>query len=349
MEQKKIKIGITQGDINGTSYEIMIKTFQESRMLEICTPVIYGSPKVAAYHRKALNIANFSFNSVTSASDAQERKANLINVLDDNIRVELGKCTPMAGEAAIISLEKAVDDLKNGLIDALITNPVSHENTGIEPLNFKGHTHYLRQKFNVSDTLTFMINDMIKVGVLAGHVALSETPKLITSENIMKKLRIMNKSLVSDFGIRKPKIAVLGLNPHAGDNGQIGLEEQNIIIPTIEKANTEGIFAMGPYAAESFFGTSLFKNFDAVLAMYHDQGVTPFKVLCYETGVNYTAGLSTIRTTPDQEVEYEIAGLDQASPNAFRNAIYLACDIFENRIMHKQLMANPLPKYEVTD
>jgi 4-hydroxythreonine-4-phosphate dehydrogenase len=349
MEHHKIRIGITQGDINGTSYEIMLKTFQESKILEICTPIIYGSPKVAAYHRKALNISNFSFNSISSTNEAQEKRANLINVLDDNIRVELGKSTPMAGEAAIISLEKAVDDLKNGLIDALVTNPLNHENTNTEALNFHGHTDYLRQKFNIHDTLTFMTNDLIKVGVLTGHVPMVEVEKFITIDNIIKKLRIINKSLVTDFGIRKPKIAVLGFNPHAGNAGVIGKEELEVIIPSIEKANNEGIFAMGPYASEQLFSTNMFKNFDAVLAMYHDQGVTPYRLLCYETGVNYTAGLTAIRTTPDQGVEYEIAGLDQASPNAFRNAIYLACDIFNNRIMHKTLSANPLPKYEVTD
>jgi 4-hydroxythreonine-4-phosphate dehydrogenase len=349
MEHHKIRIGITQGDINGTSYEIMLKTFQESKILELCTPVIYGSPKVAAYHRKALNIVNFSFNSITNASEAQDKRVNLINVLDDNIRVELGKCTPMAGEAAIISLERAVEDLKNGLIDALVTNPLNAENTAVDPVNFKGHTQYLREKFNIHDTLTFMTNEMVKIGVLTGHVAMNEVIRFITVDNIMKKLRIINHSLINDFAIRKPKIAVLGLNPHAGSFGHVGKEELEIIIPAIEKANNEGIFALGPYAAEELFSTNMFKNFDAVLAMYHDQGVTPFKLLCYEKGVNYTAGLSVIRTTPDQDVEYAIAGMDQAMPNAFRNAIYLACDIYNNRIMHKELTANPLPKYEVTD
>ncbi len=349
MNDKKVIVGITHGDINGISYEVIIKTFQDNRIFDFCTPVIYGSPKVAAYHRKALNINNFSFSTVHSANELSIKKANLINCLDDNIRVELGKSTAMAGESAVISLERAVNDLADGKIDVLVTAPLSPENTQNETLNFKGHTHYLMDKFNAHDTLILMTSELMKVGVVSGHVPLSEVNKYITEDNILKKLRIMHKTLTEDFAIRKPKIAVLGLNPHAGDNGVIGEEENEIIIPTIDKANNEGILALGPFSADRFFGSENFTKFDAILAMYHDQGIAPFKALNFETGVNYTAGLPVIRTSPNHGTAYEIAGLDKASPNSFREAIYMACNIYKNRKQFAKLNENPLQSYDVAD
>jgi 4-hydroxythreonine-4-phosphate dehydrogenase len=304
---------------------------------------------VAAYHRKALNINNFNFNSVVSVDEISQRKANIINCLDDNIRVELGKSTPMAGESAVISLEKAVKDLQDGKIDVLVTTPLNRENTQNDTLNFNGHTRYLMDKFNTEDALILMTSELMKVGVVSGHVPLSEVGSFITEENILKKLRILHKTLTEDFAIRKPKIAVLGLNPHAGDSGIIGKEEIDIIIPTVDKANKEGILALGPFSADGFFGSDSFKNFDAILAMYHDQGIAPFKALNFDTGVNYTAGLPVIRTTPDHGTAYEIAGLGKASPNSFREAIYMACNIYHNREMHKQLTENPLKSHDVSD
>ncbi|MBI9069450.1 MAG: 4-hydroxythreonine-4-phosphate dehydrogenase PdxA [Salinivirgaceae bacterium] len=345
----KVKVGITHGDINGISYEVIIKTFQDNRIFDFCTPIIYGSPKVAAYHRKALNITNFTFNSIQSISDLHPKKANLINCLDDNIRVELGKPTQMAGESALISLEKAVDDLQAGKIDVLVTAPLNRETTESGPYNFSGHTRYLTEKFNSPEVLILMTSEIMKVGVVSGHVPLSEVGKYITEENILKKLHILNKTLIEDFAIRKPRIAVLGLNPHAGDSGIIGQEEIDIIIPTIEKANKEGILALGPFSADGFFGSDSFKKFDAILAMYHDQGIAPFKALNFDTGVNYTAGLPIIRTTPDHGTAYEIAGLDEASPSSFREAVYLACTLFKNRKQYKELTSNPLQSYDVSD
>lgn len=349
MSDKKIIVGISHGDINGISYEVIIKTFQDNRIFDFCTPVIYGSPKVAAYHRKALNINNFSFNSINSIDLLNSKKANLINCIDDNIRVELGKSTPMAGESAVISLERAVTDLEDGKIDVLVTAPLNRENTQTETLNFKGHTRYLMEKFNAQDALILMTSKLMKVGVVSGHVPLSEVSSHITEENILKKLRILNKTLVEDFGIRGPKIAVLGLNPHAGDSGKIGKEETEIIIPTVEKANKEGILALGPFSADGFFGSDSLTKFDAILAMYHDQGIAPFKALNFDTGVNYTAGLPIIRTTPDHGTAYEIAGLGKASENSFREAIYMACDIHRNRKKHAEFTKNPLEKHKISD
>lgn len=349
MSKKRVKVGITHGDINGISYEVIIKTFMDNRIFDFCTPVIYGSPKVAAYHRKALNINNFSFNSVQSADELNPKKANLVNVLGDSIRVELGKSTPMAGESSVISLEQAVKDLQEGKIDVLVTAPVNRDNTKSEALNFEGHTRYLKDKFNADDALILMTSDLMKVGVVSGHIPLNEVKEHITEENILKKLRIMNKSLIEDFALRKPRIAVLGLNPHAGDSGIIGQEEINVIIPTVKKANDEGILALGPFSADGFFGSDSFKKFDAILAMYHDQGIAPFKALNFDTGVNFTAGLPVIRTTPDHGTAYEIAGMGQASPNSFRQAVYMACNIFHNRNQHKELTSNPLPSYDVSD
>lgn len=349
MTDKPIRVGFTHGDINGISYEVMIKTFQDPHIYELCTPVIYGSPKVAAYHRKALNVTNFSFHSINSVDEIQENKANLINVLDDNVRVEFGKATQISGESAIISLEKATADLLSGKLDALVTSPLNRENTSIEPLNFKGHTQYLMEQTNSKEPLLLITSEIMRVGIVSGHVALADVPVHITQNNILKKLRVMQKTLLVDFAIRKPRIAVLGLNPHAGNNGIIGTEEKEIIIPAIELANNEGILALGPYPADSFFGSDNFKKFDAILAMYHDQGIAPFKALSFNTGVNYTAGLPIIRTTPDHGTAYDIAGQDKANENSFRQAIYMACDIFKNRELYKEWSANPLQNCELND
>ncbi len=350
MSKKRIKIGITHGDINGISYEVIIKTFQDSRIFDFCTPIVYGSPKVAAYHRKALNVSNFTFNTISNAEEALPRKANLINCLDDNIRVELGKSTPMAGESALISLEQATNDLQQGKIDAMVTCPLNRDTTKSGEYSFLGHTDFLAEKFKTPDSLILMTSETMKVGVVSGHVPISDVKDYITTENILKKLKLLNNTLIKDFAIQKPKIAVLGLNPHAGDSGTIGKEEEEIIIPAIKKAKeNENILALGPYSADGFFGSDSFAKFDAILAMYHDQGIAPFKALNFGDGVNYTAGLPIIRTTPDHGTAYEIAGLGKASANSFRQAIYLACNIYHNREQHVELTANPLKKYDVSD
>jgi len=342
MEGRPIIAGISQGDINGIGYEVIIKTLMESMINDLCVPIVYGSPKVAAYHRKALNIGNFSFNNIRSAEEANFKKANMINVLDDNIRVELGKSNPQGGEAALISLERALNDLMTGKLDVLITAPIDKHNIQSEKFNFKGHTDYLQSKAGVEDVLMFMISENMKIGFATGHVPISKVPETITVESLLRKIRIMNTSLITDFGIRKPQIAVLGLNPHAGDNSLLGSEEAAIISPALRQAEKEGIMTFGPFPADGFFGAGSFAKFDGILAMYHDQGLVPFKALSFDSGVNFTAGLPFVRTSPVHGTAFAIAGKGQASENSFRQALYLACNIFKNRKLHAEISQNTL-------
>lgn len=339
---QKIKIGISQGDINGISYEIIIKTFLDGRMNELCTPVIYGSPKVAAYHKKALNIDNFSLNNITRVEDAHHQRVNIINCINENSRVELGKSTKMAGEASHEALEAAAADLRENKIDALVTAPINKHNIQSQSFNFSGHTEYLQYVFRSDEVLMLMVSDLLKVGVVAGHIPIAKLSSYITTEKVLSKIKVMNESLMYDFGIRKPKIAVLGLNPHAGDNGLLGNEETDTIIPAIEQAVATGIIAKGPYPADGFFGSGSFAGFNAVLAMYHDQGLIPFKTLVKDEGVNFTAGLPIIRTSPAHGTAYDLAGKNEADFGSFRNAIYLAIDVYRNREEHKALSKNPL-------
>ena len=348
MEDLKIKVGITQGDINGIGYEVIIKTLSDPRINDFCVPIIYGSSKVAAYHRKALNIENFSLNVINNVSEVNPRRSNIINCTDDEIKVELSKSTEEAGEAAFIALERATADLKNGLIDVLVTAPINKKNIQSDKFNFPGHTEYLEQKFSDGKKgLMLMVSDLLKVAVLTGHVPLKDVASHITEAKIVEKLKELNLSLIRDFGVVKPRIAVLGLNPHAGDNGVLGTEEQEIIIPAIKRANEKGIMCFGPYPADGFFGAGSFCSFDAVLAMYHDQGLAPFKAISMETGVNYTAGLPVIRTSPAHGTAYDKAGIGEASEESFRNALYLACDIFNNRKTYAEITKNPLKKQDI--
>jgi 4-hydroxythreonine-4-phosphate dehydrogenase len=317
----KIKVGISHGDINGIGYEVIIKTLMDSHILEMCTPIIYGSPKVAAYHRKAINIENLSFNHVRGAQEASPNKANIINCIDENIRVELGKSTPSAGESSFFALEKAVSDLQKGMIDVLITAPINKHNIQSEHFKFPGHTEYLSKQFNAEDSVMLMIAENLKIGVATGHIPVVDVPRNLSKKRILSKLRIINRSLVQDFAVTNPRIAVLGLNPHAGDSGLTGKEELEIITPAIDQARNEGIAAMGPYPADGFFGSGDYARFDAILAMYHDQGLIPFKLISFERGVNFTAGLSIIRTSPAHGTAFNIAGEGKASPDSFRGLV----------------------------
>ncbi|MCF8221722.1 MAG: 4-hydroxythreonine-4-phosphate dehydrogenase PdxA [Bacteroidales bacterium] len=343
----QIIAGITHGDINGVGYEVIIKTLADNRVMDSCIPVVYGSPKVAAYHRKALNISNFSFNNVRNAEEANPKRANIINCLDDNVRVELGKSTEMAGVSAIKPLEMAVDDLAAERIDIIVTAPINKFNIQSENFNFPGHTEYLKHKFDVSDVLMLLVSDNLRVGVVTGHIPLKDVPSGITKELVVRKIEIMNKSLIMDFGIRKPRIAVLSLNPHSGDSGLLGEEENEIIMPAIEEVAEKGILAFGTYPSDGFFGSSAFTNFDGVLAMYHDQGLTPFKALAMDEGVNYTAGLPVIRTSPSHGTAYELAGEGRASEKSFRKALFLGCDIYKNRKMYDEINSNPLKHHNL--
>ncbi len=346
-KNKKIVVGITHGDINGIGYEVIMKTFADARMFELCTPIIYGSPKVAAYHKKVLEFNDFAFNQIRTPREADQRKVNIVNCSDDNIRVELGKNTDEAGEAAYLALEQSVKDLKLGLIDVLVTAPLNKENIQSEKFNFPGHTEFLAREFESNNYLMLLITENLKVGVVAGHVPVNQIATEITEKNILSKLRVLNQSLKVDFGKTNPRIAVLGLNPHAGDNGVIGNEEIEIIRPTIEKANKEGITALGPFPADGFFGSGNYVKFDAILAMYHDQGLAPFKALTFDSGVNFTAGLPIIRTSPGHGTAFEIAGQNKASEESLRQAVYFAIDIYRNKDRHEEAAKNPLPKYEV--
>ena len=343
MIDNKVVVAITQGDINGIGYEVIIKSLSDNRINDFCVPVIYGSPKVAAYHRKAINFEHFNFNQIKDITEINSKKSNIINVMDDNVRVELGKNTEAGGEGSIQALEAAVADIKAGKADVLVTAPINKQNVQTSKFGFPGHTEFLSSAFEAKDVLMLLVSDIMRVGVVTGHIPLSDVSKTLSIELILEKLKLLNQSLIKDFGIRKPRIAVLGLNPHAGDAGVLGTEEQEIIIPAIEKANEKNIIAVGPYPADGFFGSENFAKFDAILAMYHDQGLAPFKSLSFDSGVNFTAGLSIVRTSPAHGTAFEIAGQGVASENSMRNTLMLAIDIYKNRLNYEELTKDPLP------
>lgn len=331
MENNKLKIGITHGDINGIGYEVILKTLEDNRILDLCIPIIYGSPKVAAYHRKNLELDG-TLNLINQADEASDKRANIINCCSDEIKVELAQSTEMAGEAAFLALERATQDLKEGKIDALVTAPINKNNIQSAQFQFPGHTEYLEQTFGQKgDALMLLSCEKMRVAVVTGHVPLRQVSALLNTERILSKLEIFNKSLKQDFGIIKPRIAVLGLNPHAGDGGVIGNEEQEVIVPAMKAAQEKGITCFGPYPSDGFFGADSYLKFDGILAMYHDQGLIPFKALAMDNGVNYTAGLNVVRTSPDHGTAYDKAGKNTASENSFRQALFMAIDIVNNR------------------
>lgn len=345
-----IKVGITQGDINGIGYEVILKTLSDPRFVEICTPVMYGSAKVAAYHRKAIDMEPVNFNIVTGAMQVVDGQNNLINCVDEEIKVEIGHPTELSAQAAYAALERAVSDLAEGLIDVLVTAPINKHIMQSQEFKFPtGHTEYLEQRLGKDGekSLMILLNDSLRVALVTGHLPISQISQTITQDLILEKLRIFEKSLCRDFGVNKPRIAVLSLNPHAGENGVMGDEEQYIIQPAIDEAKKNGMLCFGPYAADGFFGTEHYKHFDGVLAMYHDQGLAPFKALSMDCGVNFTAGLSFIRTSPDHGTAYDIAGKGIASEDSFRQAIYTAIDIYRNRVVDDEAHASPLRRQYV--
>lgn len=341
-----IKVGITHGDINGIGYEVILKTFGDLRIAELCIPVIYGSTKVAAYHRKALELPPVTFNLIQDAGDAEVNKVNVINCIPDDVKVELGKSTKVAGDASLSALERATADLSAGLIDVLVTAPINKDNIQQDNFHFPGHTEYLEKKFGDEGSKSLMIlaKDDLRVALVTGHVSLSRVAESITKEKIKETIDIFNKSLLRDFNIDKPRIAVLSLNPHAGENGLLGTEENDVIIPALREMEESGVLCFGPYASDGFFGSGRFKSFDGILAMYHDQGLTPFKTLAMEEGVNFTAGLPIVRTSPAHGTAYNIAGKNEASEISFRQAIYMAIDTLRNRNEYDAARVNPLRK-----
>jgi len=342
-KEKKVRVGISHGDFNGISYEIIIKTFLDKKMIQMLTPIIYGSSKIASYYRKTLNYTDISFNLVHRADLANPNRVNIINCYDQEVKIEIGKLSEKAGEFAVLALEKAVSDLMHNSIDVLVTAPINKKSIHSESFDFPGHTEYLANKFNTEDYLMMMISENLRIGILTGHIPLKEVSATITEDLLIRKIGIMNESLLKDFSIRKPKIAVLGLNPHAGDDGVIGKEETEIIIPAIKKTYDEGILCFGPYPADGFFGSGAYSKFDGIIALYHDQGMLPFKTLAFDSGVNFTAGLPYVRTSPAHGTAFDIAGKKKASPDSFRHALYLAVDIFKNRKIYEEISKNPLP------
>lgn len=329
--ENKIKIGISQGDINGIGYEVILKTLEDNRILDMCVPIVYGSPKVAAYHRKVLDLS-VNLNLINSAAEANDKRANIINCNSDEIKVEISQSTEAAGTAAFQALEKAAADLKAGAIDALVTAPINKKNIQSEQFSFPGHTEYLEQTFgSKGDALMLLVSDKLRIAVATGHLPIAKVAQTLTTELIFNKIRILNESLKKDFGISRPRIAVLGLNPHSGDQGVIGKEEIEIIKPAITEALENEIICVGPLPADGFFGSDEYNKYDAILAMYHDQGLIPFKTLSMDSGVNFTAGLGVVRTSPDHGTAYDIAGQNRASENSFRQALYAAIDIVKNR------------------
>lgn len=344
MENTRIKIGITQGDINGVGYEVILKTFSEPMMLELCTPVIYGSPKVAAYHRKALELST-NFSIINSAADAADNRLNIVNCIDEEVKVEFSKPDAEAGKAALNALEKAIEEYREGLIDVMVTAPINKHTIQSEEFAFPGHTEYIEQKLGEGrKALMILLKNDFRIALVTGHIPVSQIASTLTKELIEEKLAIFNQSLKLDFGISAPRIAVLALNPHAGDGGLLGTEEQEVIIPALQEMSAKGILCYGPYPADGFMGSGNFAAFDGVLAMYHDQGLAPFKALAMDEGVNYTAGLPVVRTSPAHGTAYDIAGKGIASEDSFRQAVYVAIDVFRNRVRDKELHARPLKK-----
>jgi 4-hydroxythreonine-4-phosphate dehydrogenase len=341
-KERRIRIGITHGDVNSIGYEIIVKALQDPRLMEQFTVILYGSSKVASYHKKLLNINDFNFNLIKKADQAHPRKPNIINVHDEEIRLDIGKSTPIGGELALLSLEAACDDLQKNMIDVLVTAPINKKNIQSPEFHFPGHTEYLAGKFHAENYLMLMINNFLRIGVVTGHIPLSKVSEVLTEELVLSKIQVMNQSLMRDFGIVKPRIAVLAVNPHAGDDGLIGSEERTAIKPAIDKAYDSNILAFGPYPADGFFGAASFRNFDGILAMYHDQGMVPFKLMSFEEGINFTAGLPVVRTSPAHGTAYDLAGKNEASPEAFRNAMFLAGDIFMRRLEYDELHSNQL-------
>jgi 4-hydroxythreonine-4-phosphate dehydrogenase len=339
---EKLKIGISIGDVNGIGLEIIIKTLADNRVFDYCTPIVYGHTKIASFHRRTVNIHDLNFNVITHPSQANHKKANMINCWEEDVKLELGVSNEIGGKYALLSLQRATDDLVNGDIDALVTAPINKDNIQSEEFHFPGHTEYLQQRANAAESLMFMVSDTLKVGVVTGHIPIAKVAESITAEKILTKLRLMDQSLRQDFWVRKPRIAVLGLNPHAGDNGLIGNEEKDIIMPALEEARSNDILAMGPYPADGFFANGAYLQFDAVLAMYHDQGLIPFKQIAFEQGVNFTAGLSFVRTSPDHGTAYDIAGKNKASETSFREALFTAIHIMRRRRENEVLNENPL-------
>ncbi len=346
---RKPVVGITHGDLNGISYEIIIKALKDNRLFEMFTPVIYGLSKVLSYHRKNLNFFDFNYKVVRDARQIMNNKVNIVNISNDEVRIEYGKATEVAGRLAYDALEAAVSDLKENKIDVVVTAPINKAGIHSDSFDFPGHTEYFTKRFDCEDSLMLMVHENIRIGTVTGHIPLRDVVPSITQELITRKIRILNDSLMRDFGITRPKIAVLGINPHAGDHGLIGDEDEHIVSAAVISTKKSGMLVYGPFPADGFFGTDEYTKFDAILTMYHDQGMIPFKILAFDKGVNFTAGLPIVRTSPAHGTAYEIAGKNMASADSLRQAIYLAIDILKNRRAYDEMTKDPLPSGLIND
>ena len=339
----KLKIAITHGDINGVGYEVILKALEAARIFDLCTPIVYGSAKIASHYRKALGIQPINMTQITAASQAHEGAVNIINVVGEDVMPEPGQSTEAAGRAALASLERAVADLNEGLVDALVTAPINKHNIQSPDFTFPGHTEYREARAgDGAKSLMVRCSEILRVALATTHMAIKDVPGALSVDSIVEKLNIFNRSLHRDFGVDYPRIAVLALNPHAGEEGMLGTEENEIIAPAIAKAKEQGIAVFGPYAADGFFGAGRFVKFDGVLAMYHDQGLAPFKTMSMGNGINFTAGLPVVRTSPDHGTGYDIAGSGEASPESMLSSIYAAIDIVRARAREDEAHANPL-------
>lgn len=327
----KPRIGITLGDVNGVGPEVVIKALADSRVFSIVTPVVYGSTKAISFYKKQLNIEELHYSQVRTRGQLSPKTINVVNCWEESLEIIPGKASPTSGKAAMTALKQACEELKEGLIDALVTAPIDKNTIHSDEFPFTGHTEYLTQFFGATESLMFMVSDNLKIGLVTDHLPLKDVAAAVSKEKIEAKLAVMERSLKKDFGIGKPRIAVLGLNPHAGDNGLIGQEEEQIIKPAIADSRNKGRLTYGPFPADGFFASGAYAKYDAILAMYHDQGLVPFKTIAFEEGINFTAGLSVVRTSPDHGTAYSLAGKNQASELSTRMAIYRAADIFKSR------------------
>lgn len=346
MSNGKIRVAITHGDINGISYEVILKTLEDNRLLELCTPVIYGSAKALSFYRKSLEMPQITYNLAQSGDEIKDGVYNVINVISEDVKIEPGVVSEAAGQAAFAALERAVADLRSGDVDVLVTAPINKKNIQSDVFHFPGHTEYLEASLGEEGDKAMMIlcNDNMRVALTTIHLPLAKVPGAINKELIVERIKALNKSLRRDFGISSPRIAVLSLNPHAGEEGLLGTEENEIIIPAIQEAKDKKILVFGPYAADGFFGIGRFVKFDGILAMYHDQGLAPFKALAMDNGINFTAGLPYVRTSPDHGTGYDIAGRGEASAESMRQAIYAAIDIYRNRQREDAATRHPLKR-----
>lgn len=342
MSDQKIIVGISQGDVNGIGLEVVLKTFMEPELCDICTPVLFSSQKTVGFYRKVMGMEELNFNTIRDLKQLNPKKPNVFVCYEEEVQIEMGTSTPAGGKYAHIALQQACEAAKAGLIDVLVTAPINKHNIQSESFKYPGHSEYLASFFGFEKgAMMLMCSDDLKVGLVTGHVPMQNISALITADRLTEKLQHLNKTLKSDFAIQKPKIAVLGLNPHAGDKGTLGNEDENVIRPVIEKLKNE-MQVYGPYPADGFFGAETYKKFDAVLAMYHDQGLIPFKTISFNEGVNFTTGLPIVRTSPDHGTAYDLAGKNVADGGSFRKALYMAIDIYRNRKMYKESSANPL-------